>query len=38
MSKQINDTFKIDFDAYEVYENETIEKLAVKIFEFIRQI
>lgn len=33
MSKQINDIFKIDFDAYEVYENETIEKLAVKILE-----
>ncbi|SES92583.1 type I polyketide synthase [[Clostridium] polysaccharolyticum] len=33
MSILINNQFQIEFDAYEVYENETIEKLSKKIIE-----
>ena len=35
MSIEINNRFHIEFDAYEVYENETIKKLSVKILEYI---
>lgn len=35
MSKPINNKFQIDFDIYQIYENETINKLAKCIYEYL---